>query len=203
MINHDIKPTGIASAYVQAPFDIALDELQIAGYKPISLEENARLRIEQGKTAYVSGKGNLTKEGFIYIPGADKVRIVKNSPILTNSTEATQAHRKRREFYLDSISTENSIPVPYNQKAIPTSKFADEDITAFLFGSQAQAYGQFLKEAGIKQMPIYLVDRTHLKYQSTPFARQCWFISLGSGSGLDGYYRSLAYGYRLRGVRYA
>nr|MBA4405575.1 hypothetical protein [Nanoarchaeum sp.] len=126
-----------------------------------------------------------------------------NSPILTNSTEVTQAHRKEREFYIDSISTEDSIPVSYNQKAIPTGKFADEDITAFLFGSQAQAYGQFLKKAGIKQMPIYLVDRTHVKNQSTPFARQCWFISLDYGSGLDGYYRSLAYGHRLRGVRCA
>nr|MBA4405063.1 hypothetical protein [Nanoarchaeum sp.] len=76
MINHDIKPTGIASAYVEAPFDIALEELEEAGYKPISLEQNARLRIQQGKGADVSRKGNWTREGFIYIPGADKVRIV-------------------------------------------------------------------------------------------------------------------------------
>lgn len=211
MINIDIKPTGMESAYVEdKPFDLALAELQAAGYKaPISADLNARLRIEQGKDAYVSRNGNWTREGFIYVPGEDKVRLVKESPILASPVEATQAHREGKEFYLDSIPQQEHgiarelVLIRYDQKPIPTNRFADEEITNFLFTTQAQAYGQFLKEVGIKQMPVWLVGKYHVSQQSKPFVRQCWFNGLDCDSGLDGDGGNFGYSNRLRGVRHA
>ena len=65
-IVNDIKPRGTDSAYVNdKPFDEAKAELEKAGYHISSLEENASLRIQEGKDAYVSRNGNWVKEDFL------------------------------------------------------------------------------------------------------------------------------------------
>ena len=41
----DIRPTGMESAVVYAPFDVALDSLTEQGYDVISLPQNSQLRM--------------------------------------------------------------------------------------------------------------------------------------------------------------
>ena len=89
--------------------------------------------------------------------------------------------------------------VQLSGKSIPTNKFNDNEITKYAFGDIAQKYGEFLGEAGINEMPIWLAD-----LQEKPFARKVWFCWLGddSRSGLDCDGRYLHYGYGgVRGVK--
>ena len=61
-IVNDIKPRGTNSAYVNdKPFDEAKAELEKAGYHISSLEENAQLRIQEGKC----GSSNTRRKNFL------------------------------------------------------------------------------------------------------------------------------------------
>ncbi len=197
-LTKDIQPRGIASAYVVTPFDEGKKILEADGYHIISAEENARLRAQEGKDADVSRNGNWIKEGFLYIPKKGKF-LTKNSPVMDNSVEATQAHRKGNEFYLTDTQVEsglaNSVKLKDRDFSIPTNRFGDDEVTAFAFGNSAKPYGNFLREAGIKEMLVYMVDNIEDK----PFARQAWLCGLDGRSGLLGC-RFFGDGYRVRGV---
>lgn len=206
-IVNDIKPKGTDSAYSQLPFDEAKTELEQAGYRVISLEENAQLRIDEGKDAYASRNGNWVREDFLYVPKRDKVIFTKNSPIMKHPKEATQAHREGEEFYVDNQEVEealeSAIEVSYSQKPIPTNRFGESEIAVFAFGDEkkAQEYGAFLEEAGINEMPLWIVDQAYVDKEELPFARKLWFWDLVNGSDLNGYSRLLHYNNRVRGVR--
>src|SRR5437773_2711463 len=88
-VKEDVKDI---SAYVVAPFDVALEALKEAGYDPISLKQNAELRMQNSPKAYVSRNGNWTREGVLYMPDK-RILLTKNSPILENAIIATEAHR--------------------------------------------------------------------------------------------------------------
>lgn len=60
-INVDIK--------VVALFDEGKERLASNGYRIISLQENARLRMQESAGSYVSQNGNCVREGAIYVPG--------------------------------------------------------------------------------------------------------------------------------------
>src|SRR3989344_9379505 len=98
-LNVDIKPSVTYSAYVEAPFDKGKEALEEAGYRIISLQENAQLRMQEGQDAFVSRNGNWVKEGIIYVPNKGKF-LTKNSPIMVNVEEATNCNRNSRNFYL-------------------------------------------------------------------------------------------------------
>ncbi|OGJ13373.1 hypothetical protein A3K82_00595 [Candidatus Pacearchaeota archaeon RBG_19FT_COMBO_34_9] len=197
----DIQPRGIASAYSKdKPFDEGKAELEQDGYHVISLEENARLRIQEGKDSYVSQNGNWVKEGFLYIPRKGKF-LTKTSPIIVNSVEATKAHRSGNEFYLTDEQVEQGLADSLKLKdrgfSVPTKRFGDDELTVYAFRNSAQVYGDFLKDAGIEEMPVWMVNNIGDK----PFARQAWFDRLDFGSRLVGYVRGLGVDYRVRGVR--
>ena len=202
-IIQDVKPAGTASAYVEKPFDEAKAELESAGYEIISLPQFAKLRMEQGKDSHVANYGDYVREGFLYVPKKGKF-LVRKSPIMTNAKEATQCHRKGNEFYLTDKQVEESLADSIEVKlkdgeTIPTKRFGDNELTAYAFGENAKAYGEFLNEAGIKEMPVYTAD-----IEQKPFARQAWLHRLGVGyrSVLNGN-RDLNYDLAVRGVRNA
>ena len=203
-IRIDIRPTGIESAIVCAPFDRGLAELQRDGYEIISLLQNAELRIQQGKDHYDSKNGNWVKEGVLYIPGK-RNKLVRVSPILESAKEATQTHRIGKEFYPTREQIEqsltDSVDFPEKTIEIPTNRFDWGALTVYAFGGEkkAKAYGEFLDDAGIKKMPVYPVDKDYVNKQSQPFARQLWFRLLGDWSGLDG--RDGLLDARVRGVK--
>jgi hypothetical protein len=194
-IQKDIKPRGIASAYIEASFDKGKEVLAKKGYKIISLQENARLRMQEGKDAYISQNGNWTKEAFLYIPKKGKF-LTKNSPIMANAKEATDCHRSGRDFYLNDSQVEESLSdsVVLSATSVPTNRFGENKITVYAFGDDAKKYGEFLREAGINEMPVWTSD-----LQDNSYVRQMWLCRLGGvRSGLDGW--DLGYG-RVRGVK--
>ena len=198
-INVDIKPKGMSSAYVEAPFDKGKEVLEEAGYPIISLEQNARLRIQEGKNAYVSQNGNWVKEGFLYVSNKGKF-LTKASPVMVYPAAATECHRQGNEFYLTDEQVEqglaDSIKLKDRDFSIPTNRFGEEEVTNYIFGNSARDYGSFLKDVGIKEMPVWMVD----DIGSKSFVRQAWFVRLDDESRLDGYVRYLDCNDRVRGV---
>ena len=202
----DIRPTGMESAVVYAPFDVALDSLTEQGYDVISLPQNSQLRMQRGADAPISRNGNWTREGILYVPNG-KPRLVRNSPVLLSAREATECHRNGKEFYPTKEQIEqallDSADFPTENIEIPTDRFGSDALAVFAFGGEAEAraYGEFLRNARIKKMPVCAVDKDYVTKQNQPFARQMWFRSLDGGSELDGDDRDLDDVNRLRGVK--
>ena len=196
-IIQDIQPRGMYSAYVDAPFDKAKQALEKDGYSIISLEQNARLRMQEGK----SRNGNWTREAFLYNPETNLWYLTKKSPIMDFPVEATNAHRKGREYFLTNEQVQRALEdsVEVKDREIPTDRFGEDPLAVYAFGDSAQDYGLFLKDVNkdvnIKEMPIWLPDS-----REKPFARQLWFRYLDDWSVLDGDYMGLLSG-RMRGVR--
>ena len=177
----DIMPTGVESHVWVGAYDEAKAEMEKEGFSEIVLAENARLRIQQGKDTYVSQNGNWVKEDAIYIPNKGKF-LTKVSHISANAKEATNCHRNGGDFYLTNKQVEQALSdsVELSVKSVPTNRFADDRITIYAFGEDAEKYGEFLNKAGIKEMPIYTTE-----LRDKPFARKVWFWAFGGGSGLD------------------
>lgn len=195
-VTEDVK--GV-SAYVIAPFDIALTALKEAGYEPISLEQNAKLRMQEGPRSYISRNGNWVSEGVLYLPDK-RVLLTRNSPILENPAVATQAHGSESLFYVTEEQVEKAMQhsVDLRGKAIPTKRFAEDTRTVFMFGAAAKDYGEFLREYGINEMPLWLFDT-----KDKPFVNQAWlggFVN-GGRSVLVGNNWGLEVEVHLRGVR--
>ena len=194
--------SNLKTKVVSKPFDQALKELEEDNYRVISLIENAQLRIQEDSNSDVSKYGNWTREGILYIPKKGNF-LVRNSPILYSAELATDSHRNGKEFYPTNTAIEkalqDSVKFPNKSTEIPVNDFKNNPLTAYAFGENAEEYGNFLKEAGINAMPVWVADEDYVKKQTKPFARQMWFRDLGNGSGLGGY-GDLDYGNGLRGV---
>lgn len=180
-INEDIQGE-LRSAHISGPFDKAKEALERRGYQIISLEQLAGLRIQEGKDSFVSKNGNWTKEGFLYVPEKG-IFLTKKSPIIKSAQKATECHRNKKDFYPTSKQVESALAdsCKVTDKTIPTLKLSEEELTAYAFGKQAKLYGEFLNEAGIKNLHIYTADM-----QEQPFATQAWLGRLVFGSGLGG-----------------
>lgn len=202
----DINGKDVRSAYVSAPFDVAYAKLQKTGYRIIEPEQFAQLRIAKGANHSVSLNGAYTSMGDVMVPQKGRY-IIPVSFVMQNPTEATQAHRQSKEFYISNEDAEKALPlgvkVPYNQTSVPTDRFAEDEVTAFVFGKTAKAYGEFLKEAGIQAMPLWFNDEKYINSQKSPFANQLWLLRLDAGlqSNLYGNSRDLSYNDAVRGVR--
>jgi hypothetical protein len=199
----DVRPVGTESAVVYAPFDKAQKKLKYADYSIISLAQNAQIRMEQGAGSDVSRSGNYVREGVIYVPNGTP-RLVRHSPVLKAAEKATKAHRQGKEFFPTKAQLEealsDSVDFPNQNTNIPTNRFDEEELTVYAFGNeeQARSYGEFLREAGIKEMPVWIENASNVNKQSKPFTRQLWLSNLDDGSILDGYIGGN--GYRVRGV---
>ncbi|MDP1728674.1 MAG: hypothetical protein Q8L27_00540 [archaeon] len=201
----------LVSTYVGKPFDEAKAELENKDYSIITPEQFAQLRIAKGASHSVSTSGAYTSMGDIMIPKKGRF-LTPLSLVMKNPTEATQAHRNGKEFYVSDEDTEkaleNSIVIPYNQSEVPFNRFAEDPITAFVFEKIAKEYGEFLqetfKEVGITAMPLLFDYERYINSQKSPFANQLWLHGLGGDvqSDLDGISRGLDYGDAVRGVKF-
>lgn len=207
-IKIDVKSSGIESAYVDdKPFDQAVSELQCRGYDIISLKQLADLRVAQGKNSHIANHDAFVSESFVYNKDIG-IFLVRKPSIMANAGEATECHRRYNEFYLtpeqvkevvgkvgiDSVQFKDSKP-------IQTNRFEEDERMVFAFGESAKVYGEFLKDAGISEMPIYLAG-----LENKPFARPAslHWITEDNRSGLYGNnwnFKDLYYHSTVRGVR--
>jgi hypothetical protein len=202
--------------FVEAPFDQAKSAIDSAGGKIATVQQVAQARMVGGKEHHVSQYGSWTAENFIYnpeIPAEVLVTPLELSPILKHASEATETHRNNKEYF---ISKEDLADITKEAKEgkvfilenndfkIPVSKFAKDELAQFLFDKNAQPYASLLREAGIKEVPVWLVDdKAYVKKQKAPFARPLWFHDLDSRSDLGGGNGGLNCSDGARGVRVA
>ena len=199
-MTQDVKKGKLHSAYAIGAFDKAKQALEADGYRVISLEEQAGLRVQEGSNSSVSQRGNWAKEGFIYVPNKGAF-LTKNSPIMVNAEDATECNRNSRDFYLNDKQVEEALAdsILIKETQIPTKRFGDEALTNFAFGKNAKAYGEFLKENGTNSIQVYLANA-----QDKPFARQAWLcrVDCAYRSSLSGSGRNLYFDAdEVRGVR--
>ena len=203
---NDIKPREIYSAYVVGPFDQTLKVLESQDYKLISLEETARLRMQEGKDHDVSRVGNRVKEGVLYVPGEGRF-ITRNSAVLDNPRKATQSHRNGKEYFVSDNQVrrvlEDSIQIPYKVNEIlqyPIDRSSEDKIAMFCFGENAKDYELFLSDAGILKMPLELDGEDYVQKQGKPYANQLWLGGLDYGSKLNGIDKYLHRDFLSRGI---
>ncbi len=126
-------------------------------------EEVAKARIEQGEGADISTSHGWTREGLIYLPREHDVFLTKNPPRLGKSWQCDEQSVMRYQLEGSLVSA-----VKVRNTSIPTNRFGEEELTRYLFGKNAQEYGNFIKEAGIGQMHIDLMR--HYLRPEKPFA---------------------------------
>ncbi len=204
----DITKGKLKSAYVDlAPFDEAKEALGHESYDLISLEQMAQLRMQEGKNSFIFKEGNFTREGFLYVPKKG-IFLTKNSPIMENAKEATKYSRNLTDFYLTDEQVEkalaDSCEVPVKEEfgipryLTPVLRLSEEKLTAYAFGIQAKAYGEFLKESGIED----LIVGTEIYLPTKPFATQAWSSGGSSILNAQGINSGILLysGFRVRGV---
>jgi hypothetical protein len=182
-INPDVKTNRLESAVFSAPFDYGYGVLANNGYRIINFEQNSRLRMLMGSASDVSRNGNWVSEGIIYVPSKG-IFLTKHSLIIPFNQEiATDYNRNGSDFILTEEQIETSLE--------------ENEITVYAFGNNAKAYGEFLKETGIDEMPICLSN-----LGDKPFTRQMCFSSHLNKSMLDGTNRFLHNSSLVRGIKY-
>lgn len=213
-----IKGLGRAG-FATAPFDRVLAELKRQKGRIGTLRDFAYARIKTGYDNALSRKGAYVGETFVYSPDFKAVLVRRElSPIIKDAKTATDCHRNRREFYIDSkpfleTAEEDKKLSPEKRRAIiissekhftiPTKDFGNREETLWAFQDQAQPYGDYLRGFDIEEMLVYMVNSNVEK----PFARPAWLhmrgFDFGYGSGLSDYYRDLYYDCEVFGVREA
>ena len=159
-LTYDVTSRIADSGYIEAPFNQAKKKIEKARCKIISTEENAMLRMQEGRWAEITKKGNITRECLIFIPGEQHYFFSKISPIIESAEKATQIHRERKEFCPTRNQLERatdpsvSIKIPLNQKYIPIKRLLEEEAGEFILGQSLQDYSNFLRESKIKEFPI-------------------------------------------------
>lgn len=204
--------------YVESPFDEAHGVITSRNGRIISGRHLAFARIQTGPNHSLSQNGSYIQEGILYDAKATFPLFLSVSSILEHAIESTQANRDGKEYFphektietYRNQSEEDIKENPQERRAliihqtesfeIPTNRFNQEELTLWLFKVQAEEYGDYLREDGIKEMPVYLVGKEFTKNQKKPFERQLWLDHLGVRSNLSGNYRDLDYYDRVRGV---
>ena len=172
-------------------FELAFQERLRVRNGIISLEENAVFSIHEA-TEFLSRGGKWVREDFIYTPWKKTVIFTKKSPIIKHLDKATQTHKDGKEFYLDEEdieeSLEDAIKISYSKKLIPSQRFGEDEITVFAFGDEkrAQEYGEFLRNVGINEMPLWFLDNRYVNDKNLPFARKLFFGGFVYRSGFIG-----------------
>lgn len=157
----DIKRNGVESAYVFASnFYKGKEALEKEGFRVISLQENAALRMLEGEDSSISKKGNWVRESLIYV-SREEFYITKNSPAITNKSCDLQTPEQVKKSFENSIRLPGEIetllgrgyPEPLT---ISTKEFGDEPVTNFLFAHYARRHGRFLEKARGYELVIKL-----------------------------------------------
>lgn len=157
------------------PFFYGKELLKQENHHIISLQELAKLRMQEGLDSIVCKKQFWVSEGVVYI---DKqgVFLTKQSPLMNPTDEAIKNIMPYGEKSLYGLNDEeieialtdsikladlpNGIRFHESEcsSSIPVDTFGENPITNFIFGEYAQDYGKFLREAGVSEMSIHSSD---------------------------------------------
>lgn len=154
---------GLGKIYrVYAQLDKALESLEKNDAQIITARDLAYARIALGienLESTLSKHGIYIMEGTIFVPGYSTL-VVSKSPIMEFPNKEIAAAKNNEPFYIDAqkyieIVEEDRYKEPQERrvldlgreqyKFIPTNRFAEEEITLFMFKDMAREYGEFLE----------------------------------------------------------
>ncbi|MBI2041085.1 MAG: hypothetical protein HYT16_03200 [DPANN group archaeon] len=209
------------------PLDEDLRVISEADGQLAAGQQVAQARLVAPRKSTLWQNGSWVLETLVYVP-ADYVRgesapfalwtSGKHSPIPKYASEAVQAHRKGKEFYVPKTDFEAILAqarADANKPAaerevlldgrvdsfeVGVSKLTADQLMQFMFRSDVSAYARRLDEFKITSVPVYLAGAEYINSQKQPFALALWLLDAYGGSGLNGF-RGLNYGGRARGVR--
>lgn len=198
--------------YVEAPFDKALEAIESKGGEIITAKQLADVRMQYDVDHSLSTNGSSIREGILFVPNSKHKRILlRNSLVLKNPAEATEAYRSGKEYtipenvtsVLDELKEDKDYLAIDSLDDVPTDRFGEDGRMVFLFGKSARNYGLWLKDIGkVSKIGFYnFRDDLYIDKQERLFAGQLWLHSLGNDSGIDGINRDLSNNYRVRGVQ--
>ena len=209
----EIKFGDLEMLVAVAPFDQDLAALQRENAALTTARQVALVRIIAGPKSSISQYGSWVAENIVYFPnGQIFITPAKYSPILKRAFEATAAYRNGEEFYiseeeaasLEKLAKSGEVYTLKQPKYfISIKNFAKDGLARFVFGDTTADYANFLQEAGVKEVPVWLADSGLAKERKVPFARALWLHYVGGMSGLGGNYRFPNSVNRARGVRKA
>ncbi|MDI6737968.1 MAG: hypothetical protein QME12_05650, partial [Nanoarchaeota archaeon] len=208
MEEYTIAKGGALKVYgTNGAFDKCVDELKAKGLEVITAKQLAEARMLGGANHAVSRSWSWLAENFNYLPSGDiLVASSAFNPLLQYPSAAqiaTDCHRKGNEHFLNDEAVESLIEGSKHKdkvlllkrkdvpSGIPTNAFSKEAVTSFLFGDEADNYGRFLRENGIKNVSLYVVDAAYAKEKRRAFSRALWALSLYIYSALYGNYGDL------------
>ncbi len=201
----------------EGPFDEGIEALKVEGLELITARDLAEARILGGHNQPVSKSGLWVAEHPVYFPNTDILVVDRaHSQLLKNPVEAANAHFQNEEVYIgqkraDELREQATLDGKFGvlllsrtaiRKAIPVEAFADDPYAQFLFKDLAGQYGQFLKEAHINEVRVFVVGINYARQQKSPFGHAWWVGDLSGRSNLNGYGNDLHSGLgRVGGVR--
>jgi len=184
-IEIDVSRSGLESARVYAEnFYEGKRALEAEGFRIISIQENAALRMLEGPRSNISKEGNLVKEGFVYV-SREELYLTKNSPFMMHTHKKDPANEDELTDKEVQIALKGSIRLPgkievlYGKSSpepivIPTKRFGDEPVTNFLFGHYARKFGKFLQRADGCELVFDLLPHEIYNNKRQVFS-QLWF----------------------------
>src|SRR4030042_1013658 len=167
----------------------------------ITSKQLAQARIKKGNHSSFFLDGSYVKEGDLVIPenlaGKTAIIILKNSLVLDNPSAAKKAHEEGHPYFIDT-----DVAMEIYEKAkkgdknyflleeicdVPTSRFSEEGLTRFLFGSKADDYGILLSENDVDWASIkipYESDVGWIPVESIKkaFANQLYIAGVVAGT---------------------
>ncbi len=209
----DIQNLGSIS-YVAAPFDQSMDIFKEKGLTLISARDLAYARIRDAesngvKNSSLCQNGSWIKEGVLYVPnGKNNLFLLRDSLVLKNPAEATDAHRNSKEYKISEKAVKKHVKESGKKNvlalksldAVPTNRFGEDGLTLWLFDDIAGEYGKLLSDSGIKAMPLYFDNADQVVKQGQSYANQLWLGGFGNSSILVGRYWDLLMDNWARGV---
>lgn len=163
-IIEDVLTKKFKSAYMEASYDKAKSTIEEKGYRAVSLEEIAYLKIYGDATRVIKNgekeekdlslweNSNWVKEWVVYVP--NKGRFITSN--LESNGKVIAVYREKGEYFLYKKQVrralEDAIEIPNNLKSVSTKKFSKSEFLCKLFGREnAIELGYILRGRGIKR----------------------------------------------------
>lgn len=132
---------------------LSKDCLEKKGYYPISLRDNAYLRISEGMGSFATLNSNWTKESVIILSNKEVYLTKETRPIVRPGKKEIE------EILADSVRCKqtNNYGNPFRYE-IPSNRLGEDKLTSYLLSDAADPYGRFLFENGFETLSIDFSD---------------------------------------------
>lgn len=185
----------------EAPLDIQEEAFAANGLEIVSLTQLGFLKAKAGKGTF--NPYSRTNTDVLYDNRHDQVVVVPNGAIskLVGIANLVDAHRRNKECVIpedqrdlvydkveEMLRDGTAFTANHGRIDVNTSEFGQTELTSKLFSDErletnAQEYGDFMKDQGIKTQSIFFNDVVYAKSQGAPHVNKLRVY--GPNAGFD------------------